>query len=322
MKSNILAVKSYGVFIFLFLMLVSLKAQDGNVKTYYPSGRVQSELSYINDVLEGPAVWYYENGNLKTEKYFRGGILNGPIKEYYDSGLLKEEYRIADGVKDDIDKSYYPNGGLKEISKFSLGKSVERATFDFDPAYNASPRDSSAGKRFREETAAETEVTIKSATSSELRDTTGVVAAPATVYGTTPGIAPATIQVPLSEPPPATSQVSIPLPITAPDTLSRSTCGCEVCPEIVGGIEALQKNVVYPEYAFKYGLEGRVTLKAEIGIQGEVLKTEIINGMGLGCEEAAVEAVAKTKFLPGKNKGVPVEAHLIIFVEFKLSSRK
>ena len=38
MKSNILAVKSYGVFIFLSLMLVSLKAQDGNVKTYYPSG--------------------------------------------------------------------------------------------------------------------------------------------------------------------------------------------------------------------------------------------------------------------------------------------
>jgi len=73
MKSNILAVKAYGVFIFLFLMLVSLKAQDGNVKTYYPSGGVQSELSYINDVLEGPAVWYYENGNLKTEKYFRGG---------------------------------------------------------------------------------------------------------------------------------------------------------------------------------------------------------------------------------------------------------
>ena len=85
--------------------------------------------------------------------------------------------------------------------------------------------------------------------------------------------------------------------------------------------QAIQENLVYPEHALRYGLEGTVTLKASINSDGDVTKTDIIKGLGLGCDEAAENAVMKTKFIPGKTGGKPVDSVLSINVEFKIDSR-
>ncbi|MFA3782100.1 energy transducer TonB [Melioribacteraceae bacterium 4301-Me] len=89
-------------------------------------------------------------------------------------------------------------------------------------------------------------------------------------------------------------------------------------PEPIGGIEAIQQKIVYPEIAKRAGVQGRVFVKAYVDENGNVVKAEVIKGIGAGCDEAAVDAVLKTKFKPGKQRGKPVKVQVSIPIVFKL----
>jgi protein TonB len=92
----------------------------------------------------------------------------------------------------------------------------------------------------------------------------------------------------------------------------------EEMPEPIGGISEIQKNIVYPEIAKRAGLEGKVLVRAFVNESGNVTKTEVIKGIGLGCDEAAINAIVQTKFKPGKQRGKPVKVQVTIPVTFKL----
>lgn len=92
----------------------------------------------------------------------------------------------------------------------------------------------------------------------------------------------------------------------------------EEMPEPIGGIEAIQRRIVYPEIAKRAGVEGRVFIKAYVDENGNVWKTEVIKGIGAGCDEAAEAAVKATKFKPGKQRGRPVKVQVSIPILFKL----
>ena len=51
---------------------------------------------------------------------------------------------------------------------------------------------------------------------------------------------------------------------------------------------------------------------------GNVTKAEVIKGIGLGCDEAALDAVRLTKFKPGKQRGKPIKVQITIPISFKL----
>ncbi|MBI1939133.1 MAG: TonB family protein [Ignavibacteriales bacterium] len=89
-------------------------------------------------------------------------------------------------------------------------------------------------------------------------------------------------------------------------------------PEPIGGIEAIQKKIVYPEIAKRAGVQGRVFIKAFVNEVGDVVKAEVIKGIGAGCDEAAVQAVMQTKFKPGKQRGKSVKVQVSIPIVFKL----
>jgi TonB family protein len=92
-------------------------------------------------------------------------------------------------------------------------------------------------------------------------------------------------------------------------------------PTPIGGINAIQKNIVYPEIARRAGIEGKVYVTAYINEAGVVTKTEVIKGIGGGCDEAAVNAIKKVKFNPGMEKGVPVKVQVSIPVVFRLANK-
>ncbi|MFH0733597.1 MAG: TonB family protein [bacterium] len=98
-------------------------------------------------------------------------------------------------------------------------------------------------------------------------------------------------------------------------------CEVEICPIPVGGIAAIQEKVVYPEHAKMYGLEGIVVVIAAVSKEGFVTDCSIIKGIGLGCDEAAINAVKNTRFIPGQEKGEIVESNVSLKVEFKLSDK-
>ncbi|MCB0732468.1 MAG: energy transducer TonB, partial [Ignavibacteriae bacterium] len=93
----------------------------------------------------------------------------------------------------------------------------------------------------------------------------------------------------------------------------------EEMPEPIGGIQGIQQRIVYPEIAKRAGVQGRVYVKAFVDESGAVKKAEVIKGIGAGCDEAAVDAVLKTKFKPGKQRGKPVRVQVSIPILFKLN---
>ncbi len=93
----------------------------------------------------------------------------------------------------------------------------------------------------------------------------------------------------------------------------------EEMPEPIGGIRAIQEKIVYPEIAKRAGVEGKVYILAFVDELGNVTKANILKGIGAGCDEAALNAVLKTKFKPGKQRGKPVNVQVSIPVIFKLN---
>lgn len=92
--------------------------------------------------------------------------------------------------------------------------------------------------------------------------------------------------------------------------------------EPIGGITAIQDNIIYPEIARRAGIQGKVFVLAFINENGDVVKTIILKGIGAGCDESAANAVKKVKFKPGMINGVPVKVQVTVPVIFKLSDKK
>ncbi|HCY77779.1 MAG TPA: energy transducer TonB [Ignavibacteriales bacterium] len=92
----------------------------------------------------------------------------------------------------------------------------------------------------------------------------------------------------------------------------------EEMPEPIGGISEIQKKIIYPEIAKRAGVEGKVYVLAFVDESGTVTDAKIIKGIGAGCDEAALDAVKKTKFKPGKQRGKAVRVQVSIPVVFKL----
>ena len=95
----------------------------------------------------------------------------------------------------------------------------------------------------------------------------------------------------------------------------------EEMPYPIGGIQTIQDLIVYPEIARRAGIEGKVYVLAYVNEEGNVIKTEILKGIGGGCDEAAEYAVKHTKFSPGKQRGKPVKVKVSVPIIFRLSDR-
>jgi len=84
-------------------------------------------------------------------------------------------------------------------------------------------------------------------------------------------------------------------------------------PVIIGKIEP-----VYPEFAKRNKLQGTVVLEVEVLKDGSIRDIRVRRGVGGGLDEAAIEAVRKVRFQPGKSSGQAVDCLFIIPVEFKI----
>lgn len=96
----------------------------------------------------------------------------------------------------------------------------------------------------------------------------------------------------------------------------------EESPELIGGMDALQKAAEYPRMAKKAGIEGRVIVQFIVDENGNVQNPKVIRGVHKLLNEVAIEAVKKQKFKPGKQRGRPVKVQMALPVTFTLKKRK
>lgn len=89
-----------------------------------------------------------------------------------------------------------------------------------------------------------------------------------------------------------------------------------------GGNEAfktfIRNNLKYPKEAFLKKIEGVVRIRYHINYEGKVTDTQVLTGLGYGCDEEAVRLVKMLKFEVPKHRGVKVAFHKTTNIHFKL----
>ncbi|MDX1741594.1 MAG: TonB family protein, partial [Rhodothermales bacterium] len=89
-------------------------------------------------------------------------------------------------------------------------------------------------------------------------------------------------------------------------------------PELIGGLEELHRYVEYPEEAYNAGVQGRVYVQFVVDENGRAQNVRIAKGLPMGCNEAAIRAVERSRFRPGVVDGTPVKVRQTLFVNFTI----
>lgn len=92
----------------------------------------------------------------------------------------------------------------------------------------------------------------------------------------------------------------------------------ESMPEIIGGLDALYREVNYPEIARKAGIEGFVVLQAIITQDGLATNIEVVRSASAILDKEAIEALQRVKFKPGLQRGKAVRVRMNIPIRFRL----
>ncbi len=94
----------------------------------------------------------------------------------------------------------------------------------------------------------------------------------------------------------------------------------EDMPELIGGLEGLQRQIRYPEMARRAGIEGRVFIQFIVNERGEVEDPRVIRGIGGGADEEALRVVSQAQFRPGMQRGRPVRVQYSLPIFFRLQN--
>lgn len=93
----------------------------------------------------------------------------------------------------------------------------------------------------------------------------------------------------------------------------------EEMPSMIGGREKLYEYVKYPTMAREANLEGMVVVGIVIDQDGLPTDLQILKSVHPILDEAAMEAISKVTFTPGKQRGKPVRVKMAIPIRFKLN---
>lgn len=97
----------------------------------------------------------------------------------------------------------------------------------------------------------------------------------------------------------------------------------DVMPQPPGGMSGLMafmmENLKYPEQAKEKGVEGVVIVSFVVQQDGSISNTEILKGIGAGCDEEAIRVVkAFPNWTPGEKDGKKVNTQIQLPVKYKL----
>jgi len=99
----------------------------------------------------------------------------------------------------------------------------------------------------------------------------------------------------------------------------------EDMPEFPGGITALShylvSNIRYPAVAREAGISGKVYLEFTVSKEGTISDISVLRGIGGGCDEEAARVVrSMPPWVPGKQRGKPINVRFTLPVTFTLLS--
>lgn len=67
-------------------------------RSFYTSGKILTEATIRNGLLDGPSTMYYESGAKMSEAVYKSGLLSGLSISFYESGNKKAQADYRDGL--------------------------------------------------------------------------------------------------------------------------------------------------------------------------------------------------------------------------------
>jgi TonB family protein len=128
---------------------------------------------------------------------------------------------------------------------------------------------------------------------------------------------------------PVTLRIAASAPVTtaSPDSSGRVYSRAERMPQLPGGggmeaiDRAIYKELRYPPYALRQGIEGIVMVNFIVDKNGDVGNVRILRRIGGGCDEELVRAVKKLpRFVPGYDHGQPVDVSITASITFRIEN--
>jgi len=90
-------------------------------------------------------------------------------------------------------------------------------------------------------------------------------------------------------------------------------------PQPVGGLDAIAKNVHYPQAAKKERVEGVVYVEVFLDEKGNILRKRVVKGVRADLDKAAISALSGITFTPATVLGKPVKVRMAIPIRFRLN---
>ncbi len=91
-----------------------------------------------------------------------------------------------------------------------------------------------------------------------------------------------------------------------------------VAPGIVDGLEAIQSSLIYPEFDRRHGVQGTVTIRFVVGLDGRACDTEVARSVSESLDQAALTAVEQARYTVGRQDGRPVAVRMTVPLRFTL----
>jgi len=100
----------------------------GAYTTYYPDGKVEEKGTWDLDRNTGKFQRYHPNGKLAQDFVFNEyGVRDGVQRYYHENGQLEVEVTVKEGREEGTLKRYYANGETQQVAQFN-GGDINEAT--------------------------------------------------------------------------------------------------------------------------------------------------------------------------------------------------
>ena len=106
--------------------------------------------------------------------------------------------------------------------------------------------------------------------------------------------------------------LGIPIPAAPKQKDETYYVAVDEMPEPFGGTQGIISKIIYPTSAKQKSIEGTVFVLAFVDENVMLRKTLLTKGIGYGYDEAAMNAVFRSRFKPGRQNGRPVKVQIQI----------
>lgn len=106
--------------------------------------------------------------------------------------------------------------------------------------------------------------------------------------------------------------------LVSADVLKGPEDGVEEMPDLIGGLNGLERRLEYTDEARRNRIEGRVHLQFTVNPRGVPVDFTVTQGLDTGLDLVAIRAVSESRFEPAKKDGCPVPVRMALPITFSL----